>query len=85
MIARRTSRVGEIVSLLGHAVGMARNLANDDIVRLILDYTVIKTRIDKKATNIPFLAAIGVRRPSRQISSQSPAGQWTGRKCGSRS
>ncbi len=30
----------------------ARSLAEEDIVRLILDGTVIKTRIDKKATNI---------------------------------
>lgn len=59
----------------------ARNLAEEDIVRVILDGTVIKTRIDKKATNISVLAAIGVRRPSRQIAAQSPAGQWTARKC----
>lgn len=33
-----------------------------NIVHLILDGTVIKTRIEKKATNIPVLVAIGVRR-----------------------
>ncbi len=32
-----------------------------DIVRLILDGTVIKTRIDGKATNVSVLAAVGVR------------------------
>jgi hypothetical protein len=37
-------------------------LADEDIVRLILDGTVIKTRLDRKATNISVLAAIGVRR-----------------------
>jgi len=40
----------------------ARGLADEDIVRLILDGTVIKTRLEKKATNISVLAAIGVRR-----------------------
>lgn len=40
----------------------ARSLADEDIVRVILDGTVIKTRIDKRATNISVLAAIGVRR-----------------------
>jgi len=55
---------------------MARDLTDEDIVWLILDGTVIKTRLDRKATNISVLAAIGVRRPSRQIASQSPVGQW---------
>jgi len=53
---------------------VARNLSDEDIVRLILDGTVIKTRLDRKVTNISVLAAIGVRRPSRQIAAQSPAG-----------
>ena len=43
----------------------AHSLADEDIVQLVLDGTVIKTRLDKKATNISVLAAIGVRRPSR--------------------
>jgi putative transposase len=34
-----------------------RSLADEDIVRLILDGTVIKTRLDRKATNISVLAA----------------------------
>ncbi len=34
------------------------HLADEDIVRVILDGTVIKTRIDKRATNISVLAAI---------------------------
>ena len=37
----------------------ARDLADEEIVRLILDGTVIKTRLDRKATNISVLAAIG--------------------------
>jgi hypothetical protein len=38
--------------------GSARSLAEEDIVGLILDGTVIKTRLDRKATNISVLAAI---------------------------
>jgi putative transposase len=45
----------------------ARSLADEDIVRLILDGTVIRTRLDKKATNISVLAAIGVRRDGQKI------------------
>lgn len=45
----------------------ARSLVEEDIVRIILDGTVIKTRIDKKATNISVLAAIGVRRDGQKV------------------
>jgi transposase-like protein len=45
----------------------ARSLAEEDIVRLIVDGTVVKTRIDKKATNITVLAAIGVRRCGQKV------------------
>ena len=45
----------------------ARSLTDEDIVRLILDGTVIKTRLDRKATNISVLAAIGVRRDGQKI------------------
>ncbi len=44
-----------------------RDLANEDIVRLILDGTVVKTRIDRKATAISVLAAIGVRRDGQKV------------------
>jgi putative transposase len=44
-----------------------RSLADEDIVRLILDGTVIKTRLDRKATNISVLAAIGVRRDGQKV------------------
>ena len=57
-----------------------RSQADEDIVRLILDGTVIKTRLDRKATNISVLAAIGVRRPSRDIAARCTAGQWTDRR-----
>jgi putative transposase len=45
----------------------ARSLADEDIVRLILDGTVIRTRLDRRATNIPVLAAIGVRRDGQKV------------------
>lgn len=45
----------------------ARSLADDDIVRLILDGTVIKTGLGCKATNISVLAAIGVRRDGQKV------------------
>ena len=45
----------------------ARSLADEDIVRLILDGTVIRTRLDRKATNISVLAAIGVRRDGQKV------------------
>lgn len=44
-----------------------RNLADEDVVRLILDGTVIRTRLDRKATNISVPAAIGVRRDGQKI------------------
>ncbi|WP_276862467.1 IS256 family transposase, partial [Haematobacter missouriensis] len=44
-----------------------RDLAEEDIVRLILDGTVIKTRLDRKATNISVLAAIGIRRDGQKV------------------
>ena len=45
----------------------SRGLADENIVRLILDGTVIKTRLDRKATNISVLAAIGVRRDGQKV------------------
>ena len=44
-----------------------RSLADEDIVRLILDGTVVRTRIDKRATNVSVLAAIGVRRDGQKV------------------
>jgi YD repeat-containing protein len=43
---------------------VARSLADEDIVRLILDGTVIKTRLDRKATNISALAATRIAEPT---------------------
>jgi putative transposase len=39
----------------------ARSLSDEPIVRLILDGTVVRVRLDKKATSISLLVALGVR------------------------
>src|SRR3984893_1587843 len=39
----------------------ARSLVDEPIVRLILDGTVVRVRLDKKATSISLLVALGVR------------------------
>jgi hypothetical protein len=39
-----------------------RDLSGEDIVRLILDGTVVKARIDRKATSISLLVVLGIRR-----------------------
>ena len=63
----------DVVSRAGRKVKVdwdawcARSLAEEDIVQLILDGTVIKTRLDRKATNISVLAAVGVRRDGQKV------------------
>ena len=44
-----------------------RSLADEDVVRLILDGTVVKTGLDQKATTIPVLAAIGVGHDGQKV------------------
>jgi transposase-like protein len=44
-----------------------RDLKPEDIVRLILDGTVVKVRLDKKATSISLLVALGVRRDGQKV------------------
>jgi len=44
-----------------------RDLAGDDIVRLILDGTVVKVRLDRKVTAISLLIALGVRRDGQKV------------------
>jgi len=45
----------------------ARDLSGEDIVRLILDGTGVKVRLDKRVTAIPLLVVIGVRRDGQKI------------------
>ena len=44
-----------------------RDLADDDIVRLILDGTGVKVRLDRKATAISLLIALGIRRDGQKV------------------
>jgi putative transposase len=44
-----------------------RDLAGEDIVRLILDGTVVRVRLDRKAANISLLVALGVRRDGQKV------------------
>ena len=44
-----------------------RDLAGDDIVRLILDGTVVRVRLDRKATSLSLLVALGVRRDGQKV------------------
>jgi transposase-like protein len=44
-----------------------RELGDEDIVRLILDGTVVRARIDRKATAISLLVAVGVRRDGQKV------------------
>jgi putative transposase len=44
-----------------------RDLAGDDIVRLILDGTLVKVRLDRKATAISLLIVLGVRRDGQKV------------------
>jgi putative transposase len=43
------------------------DLAGDGIVRLILDGTVVKVRLDRKATAVALLIALGVRRDGQKV------------------
>src|SRR5712671_5601439 len=45
----------------------ARSLADEPIVRLILDGTVVRVRLDRKATSISLLVALGVRQDGQKI------------------
>ena len=45
----------------------ARSLAEEPIVRLILDGTVVRVRLDRKATSISLLVVIGVRADGQKL------------------
>jgi putative transposase len=45
----------------------ARSLAEEPIVRLILDGTVVRVRLDRKATSISLLVVLGVRADGRKV------------------
>jgi putative transposase len=45
----------------------ARSLAEEPIVRMILDGTVVRVRLDRKATSISLLIVIGVREDGQKV------------------
>src|SRR3954470_7617904 len=44
-----------------------RSLADEDVVRLILDGTVVRVRLDRKATSISLLVTLGIRRDGQKV------------------
>ncbi len=44
-----------------------RNLGAEDIVRLVLDGTVVKVRLDRKATALSLLVVLGIRRDGQKV------------------
>jgi len=44
-----------------------RSLGEADIVRLILDGTVVRVRLDRKATSISLLVVLGIRRDGQKV------------------
>ncbi|MGH8277670.1 MAG: IS256 family transposase, partial [Steroidobacteraceae bacterium] len=44
-----------------------RDLGGEDVVRLILDGTVVRVRLDRRATSISLLVVLGVRRDGRKV------------------
>src|SRR6476619_1185053 len=44
-----------------------RSLAEEDVVRLILDGTVVRVRPDRKATSISLLVVLGIRRDGQKM------------------
>jgi putative transposase len=44
-----------------------RDLSQDDIVRLVLDGTVVRVRLDKRAAGLSVLVALGVRRDGQKV------------------
>ncbi len=44
-----------------------RDLAGEDIVRLLLDGTVARVRLDRKAISISLLVVLGVRRDGHKV------------------
>jgi putative transposase len=46
---------------------LQRDLSPEDIVRLVLDGTVVKVRLDRRATGLSVLVALGVRRDGQKV------------------
>lgn len=44
-----------------------RSLAEEDVVRLVLDGTVVRVRLDRQATSISLLIVLGIRRDGQKV------------------
>ncbi len=44
-----------------------RDLSSEEVVRLILDGTVVRVRLDRKATSISLLVVLGIRRDGQKV------------------
>jgi len=44
-----------------------RSLADEDVVRLVLDGTVVRVRLDRQATSISLLVVLGIRRDGQKV------------------
>jgi putative transposase len=56
----------------------ARSLAEEPIIRLILDGTVVRVRLDRKATAIVLLVVLGVRQDGQKVLlADKNMGGWT--------
>jgi len=44
-----------------------RPLADEDVVRLVLDGTVVRVRLDRQATSISLLVVLGIRRDGQKV------------------
>jgi putative transposase len=62
-----------------------RPLAEEPIVRLILDGTLVRVRLDRKATSISLLVVIGVRADGQKVLLATRAWAKKARKPGARS
>jgi putative transposase len=62
----------------------SRSLADEPIVRLILDGTVVRVRLDRKATSISLLVVIGVREDGQKVllAIKQMGGESTAAGCG---
>ena len=45
----------------------ARSLADEPIIRLVLDGTVVRVRLDRKATSISLLVVLGIREDGQKV------------------
>jgi transposase-like protein len=59
-----------------------RDPAGEDIVRLILDGTVVRMRLDGKSTGLSILVALGIRRDAQKVLLTLRRGRERGRLAG---